>query len=229
MQGKSRSRKPDWYRVGNKKAIKILRDYKSWQGLEPFIGRETTLSAAAKRSGMSLRKMYHFAQQLLTARLIRVTRKEARSGRSLKYYQAVASHFFIAFEDLDVTLEEDLELSHQALKTQAHRSAARHVQETFDKAQEDGSGVWGRVYGRTSETTFSQLSLASEKGWSKEKEVWQREDVAPFMIGVGVLQLSYEQVRTFRKLFNELDKKHLKSTGDKTYYINLTLVELEDN
>jgi hypothetical protein len=230
MQVKKQSREREvlkWHRVKNKKAIRLLREYKDWKMLEPFIDRATTLSEAAKQAQVSLRKMYSFAQQLLRASLIRVVKIEPRKGRSLKYYRAVASHFFIAFEDLEMTLEENLKLTHRKLEESAHRSLTRHIQKTFDKAEEDGSGVWGRVYGPDADGSFSQLSLASENGWTKEAEVWLREDIAPFITGVGVLKLSYEQVRNFRNLFNDLNKKYLKPTGDKTYYISLRMVELE--
>lgn len=218
-----------WQRVKGKAAIVLLREYSNWDWLEPFIGREATISDAAECSSVSLRKMYHFVQRGLNAKLLKISRLEPRKGRSTKYYRAVAETFFIAFEDLETTLEEELNSAHAELKERANKALATYVQTVFDKAEEEGSGVWGRTYGRTSDKTFSQLSFASEGGLTREAEVWQRQDVAPFMFGTGVLMLSYEQVRDFQKLFNELDKKQLTPQGDKKYYINLTMVELKED
>ena len=173
--------------------------------------------------------MYSFVQKGLRLGLLVSTRLEARKGRPIRFYRAVASEFFVAFEDMSaLNLAEDLLEAKRHWEGRIYAAIAKHFEEAMTRAEAKGSGPWGRLYGAADTGEFSQLAFISEKGFIKEPEVWQTEEIVPFAAGMGVLKLSYEQVRAFQGWWLALERDVLSEEGDQNYFIELTLVKLED-
>ena len=207
----------------------FLRDVSQWRMFTPFIAAESSVSGAARCVGVSLRKMYSFVQKGLRLGLLETTRLEARKGRPIRFYRAVASEFFVAFEDMSaLNLAEDLLEGWRLLERRVYAATAHHFEEVFERAEAKGTGPWGRLYGGTDRGDFSQLTFASEEGFTKEKEVWRAEDVTPFVSGMGFLKLSYAQVRAFQRWWDALEREVLSEEGDQSYFIEITLVRLEE-
>ncbi|WP_133161863.1 hypothetical protein [Deinococcus koreensis] len=65
--------------------------------LAPFMGREVTLSEAARELGVSLPRLHYQARKLCAEGLVRVLRVERRRRHAVKIYRAVADVFFVPF------------------------------------------------------------------------------------------------------------------------------------
>ncbi len=195
-------------RVRDPKAMAFLRDPDAWRLFTPFVAAESSVSGAAKRAGVSLRKMYSFVQKALRLGLLEFTRLQARKGRPVRFYRAVAE-------------------GSRLWEGRIHAAVARHFEEVFERAEAKGTGPWGRLYGNNDAGAFGQLTFASEAGFIKEPEVWRAEDVTPFIVGMGHLKLSYGQVRAFQAWVDALEQDILSDEGDESYFIDLTLVKLE--
>ena len=215
-------------RVRDPEAMAFLRDPDAWRLFTPFVSAESSVSGAAKRAGVSLRKMYSFVQKGLRLGLLEPTRLQARKGRPIRFYRAVADAFFVAFEDMTaLNLEEHLLEGSRLWEGRIHAAIARHFGEVFERAEAKGTGPWGRLYGNDDAGAFGQLTFASEAGFTKEPEVWRAEDVTPFVVGMGHLKLSYEQVRAFQAWVDALERNNLSEEGDENYFIDLMLIKLE--
>ena len=207
----------------------FLRDVSQWRMFTPFVAAECSVSGAARCVGVPLRKMYSFVQKGLRLGLLVSTRLEARKGRPIRFYRAAASEFFVAFEDMSaLNLTEDLLEAKRHWEGRIYAATAKHFEEAMTLAEAKGSGPWGRLYGAADTSEFSQLTFASEEGFTKEKEVWRAEDVTPFVSGMGFLKLSYAQVRAFQRWVDALEREVLSEEGDQNYFIEIALVKLED-
>ena len=217
------------YRVRDPAAIALLREVESWRRFTPFVRTECSVGEAAKRTGVPLRQMYSFVQKGLRVGLLTSTRSQTRKGRPIRFYRTVAEAFFVAFEDMTApSLEDDLLKGWHKWEGRVYAATARHFEEVFARAEAKGTGPWGRLYGETAAGAFSQLTFASEKGFTKEPEVWRAEDVEPFIAGMGVFRLSHKQVHAFQAWLDTLDREVLdREEGDEPYYLELTLVKLD--
>lgn len=57
--------------------------------------QERTLSQLEVEIGAPLPKLHYHVERLITARLLTVSRSEARAGRARRYFRAVAERFFV--------------------------------------------------------------------------------------------------------------------------------------
>ncbi|MFC4453676.1 hypothetical protein [Deinococcus sonorensis] len=92
--------------VSDSAAAAFLSDPRRQAYLSPFIDAEVTVSQVAHALSLPLGRAHYWTLRLLTLGLVRETRREARAGRAVRHYRAVASAFFVPF---DVTGADTLE------------------------------------------------------------------------------------------------------------------------
>ncbi len=95
-----------WLEVRDEMQARLLTDPTARALLTPFLGAERSAAQAAREAGCSLQRMAYRITQFQRAGVLRETRQERRSGRPVRYYQAVADGFHVPFE---VTPFEDVE------------------------------------------------------------------------------------------------------------------------
>jgi Helix-turn-helix domain len=96
--------------VTNKKQAQLLTEPKSKEFFKPFLAQERSVTQAAQELGCNLNTMLYRVKTLQAAKLIKVTRKEKRKGREIKYYRSFHDAYFIPFRLTSyATLEERLE------------------------------------------------------------------------------------------------------------------------
>lgn len=66
--------------------------------LEPFLGREATVTEAARASGERPNTVLKRVQRFRDLGLLYVVREEQRAGRAVKVYRTTAEAFFVPFE-----------------------------------------------------------------------------------------------------------------------------------
>lgn len=75
------------------RAAKVVTDRAQLRLLAPFMGQERTVSQVATLLNLSTTATYKITQRFLKLGLLCETRREARSGRALRYYRAPAAYF----------------------------------------------------------------------------------------------------------------------------------------
>ncbi len=99
-----------FHTVTNTRQAQLLSEPKSKEFFKPFLAQECSVTQAAEEVGCNLNTMLYRVKTLQTAKLIRVTRKEKRKGREIKYYHSVHDAYFIPFKLTSyATLEERLQ------------------------------------------------------------------------------------------------------------------------
>ncbi len=86
---------PKTYSVRTPQEAAIFSDPRRRWLMLGLIGAEKTLSAVAREAGYSLNLVHHHVSRFLSLGLVEVTRLEARAGRPIKYYRAIADRFFV--------------------------------------------------------------------------------------------------------------------------------------
>lgn len=86
-----------WRTVTDAGAAETITDPRRLRFLAPFVGRERTVAAVARELAVSPHRMLYQVRRLLRLGLIEVVREEARAGRAVRHYRAVADGFFAPF------------------------------------------------------------------------------------------------------------------------------------
>ncbi len=87
-----------FFTVQDAEQARLLSDVKTRAYFEPFLAREMSVSAAAREVGCSLHAMLYRVRVFVGAGLLRVTREEARAGRSIKHYRSAHDAYYIPLE-----------------------------------------------------------------------------------------------------------------------------------
>jgi len=86
-----------WYVVEDSGMARALSSPQTRDLLIPFIDQESAIKEAAEHLNLSLNQMLYKVRRLVKLGLLIQTRQEARKGRAINYYQAVAKNFFIPY------------------------------------------------------------------------------------------------------------------------------------
>jgi transposase-like protein len=99
-----------FHTVTSAKQAQLLSEPKSKEFFKPFLAQERSVTQAARELGCNLNTMLYRVKTLQAEKLIKVTRKEKRKGREIKYYRSLHDAYFIPFHLTSyATLEERLE------------------------------------------------------------------------------------------------------------------------
>jgi hypothetical protein len=86
-----------WQTITEARAVKLLLDSERRNTLGAFMHGPCSVKQAAEKLGWSLKTVHDRVRTLETLGLLRVTHLEARQGRPIKHYAAVADGFFVPF------------------------------------------------------------------------------------------------------------------------------------
>lgn len=126
--------------VEDRPVADLLTNPATLRQLEPFLGRATSVSAAARETGQKPNTVLSRVRRLLAAGVLVEHGVKPRRGRPIKLYRCVADTFFIPFE---ATSAESLETG------LAEREAywEKLLRESVVRARRERIGVWGtRIY-----------------------------------------------------------------------------------
>lgn len=121
-------------------AVEALLDPYSLRQLEPFLGRERSVSEAAELTGDKPNTVLSRARRFVRLGLLEVAREVPRRGRAVKLYRTVADTFFVPF---DATAAETLEAALAERDAWWEELLRRNVV----RARQEAVGAWGtRIY-----------------------------------------------------------------------------------
>lgn len=124
-------------------AARFLLDGAQQRLFHPFLGRESTVGAAAEALGVAPGALFYRVRTWLRLGLARVVREETRAGRAVKVYASIAERFFVPLALAPGDSLEDI--LHGARRAHDRRLVAGVAQ-----AIEAADG-WGLVIGRDGE------------------------------------------------------------------------------
>ncbi len=85
----------DWHYVTNSEAAQALLHSETFKNFAVFLGTEHSLTSAAKTLKQPASSLKYHLEKFLEWGIVKQTRSQARRGKPIKYYQAVADQFFI--------------------------------------------------------------------------------------------------------------------------------------
>jgi DNA-binding Lrp family transcriptional regulator len=86
-----------WTTITEARAVKLLLDNERRQVLGAFMHGPCSVKRAAEKLGWTLKTVHDRVRTLEALGLLRLAHLEARQGRPIKHYQAVADGFFVPF------------------------------------------------------------------------------------------------------------------------------------
>jgi hypothetical protein len=128
-----------WSEVTDTEQARLFSDPAALRYLKPFLGREQTVSAAAREAGCSLETMLYRVRTFVRAGLLAVIREQKRAGRPIKYYRTVADGFFIPFA---LTPYTDLEALLSSVDSERQQVFIRTVAQLLREAGIEGRRIY---------------------------------------------------------------------------------------
>jgi len=163
------------------RAAALLLDPAQARYLEPFLGREATVTEAAGRLGETINAVHYRVRKMLKLGLIEVKREQQRAGRPVRWYGSTAERFFARFRDSPgVTLAD-------ALTANEARWQQRLMQGMAGAMEREARGAeWGveffrgdngvaRWFSRHPGGTINWWSIPGMWGWWEEMKLSRGE------------------------------------------------------
>jgi DNA-binding transcriptional ArsR family regulator len=176
-------------RIGNRIQAAALENPLRARLLTACVAEERTLTDLQRLAGQSLSKLHYHVTRLLDAGLLRVSREQARGGRPIRFFRAVAQSFLVPQAFLD-------ELPGEAM--------AAELRNLLQASRGDVS----LRYASDSRGSFRMTLVRDETAAApKATELWQ------------VFKLSRQQREALSKELKELFERYSKAEGGSETYL----------
>lgn len=196
----------------------LLTNPESLRQLDPFLGRECTVSEAARLTGTLPNTMLARVRRWTTLGLLRVSRQEERAGRSVSWYRAVADSWFIPF---DTTSAESLESS----LAQRDEWWSSRLRKAVVRSREEQVGTWGtRVYRDRRGYLQVQMAVSPDSNWTS----LAADRPAVLAAWRDGLYLDFADAKELQRELFELLLRYQRKQGAQRYLLRLGLAPLED-
>ncbi len=190
--------------------------------LAPFMGREATLSGAARELGVSLPRLHYQVNKLLGEGLLRLTRTERRAGHRVKLYRAVADAFFVPFDLMPREgVEEVMASADEPWRTFFLQSLARVWREH--------PGRWGMHIAREGDGGI-RAGIVRRTEHGRKQAPWSLEDaeMPAVLLGGWVtdLALDFEDAKALQRELGAVVARYLNRHGAQRYLLQTRLAPL---
>ena len=175
--------------VGNRIQAAALENPLRARLLMACVAEERTLTELQHLSGQSLSKLHYHVARLLDAGLLRVTREQARGGRPIRFFRAVAQSFLVPQAFIG-------ELPGEAMAAELRNLLQRSRGEVSLRYAADSRGGF-------------RMTLVRDESESSPKatELWQ------------VFKLTRQQREALAKELRELFERYAKVEGGNESYL----------
>jgi hypothetical protein len=121
---------PEGFVVRDPRLAAVLSDPRARPFLEPFVGRTSSVKAAADAVGCHVDTMLYRVRVFLRVGLLKLAHTQARKGRAIKHYRTVHDAYFVPHELTPfATLEERLYATAEPHTRAWAQAAARRLQQ----------------------------------------------------------------------------------------------------
>ena len=199
-------------------AADLLMNPDTLRHLEPFLGRERSVSEAAVELGAKPNTVLRRVQRLQALHLLEIARERPRNGRAVKLYRSTAEVFFVPFEATGAaTLEAALEGRDAYWERLLRRNVVRVRSEQL--------GTWGtRIY------RDAEGRLQVQTAVDAERNTTSLEAGAPAILSAwrDRVYLDYHDAKALQRELFELLLRFQRLGGAQRYVVRLGLAPLLD-
>lgn len=199
--------------VRDPEAAALLMNPTTLRQLAPFLGRERSVSQAAREMGELPNTVLKRVQRFLRVGLLEVSSERPRRGRPMKLYRTVAALFFVPFE---VTAAESLEAALAERDAYWERLLRRNVV----RARMEALGTWGtRVY------RDERGRLQVQTAVTPEADATTLDAGAPAVLSSwrDSVMLDFEDAKSLQRELYALLLRYEEKAGAQRYVVRLAL------
>jgi hypothetical protein len=206
----------NWLRLENTAACELVADRARRRWIAPFIGQERSIGAAAELLQVNPTQMYKRVERLLKLGLLHVARTEARAGKPIRYYRAVADTFFIPFQ---VYPPERINEANRMLYQDAFQRALERLYRDEYFVELD----WGaRTVVAPSGDTYLEIVQGNGQHWD------YLGDAAPAVAsGWNPMWLNPDDAKAMQRELVGVLSKYLGKNGSRAYLTGIFLCEAQ--
>lgn len=147
-----------WQTIQSEAAARLLTNTDEAKWITPFLGRETTIKAAANELELPMLGMYRAVKRFEQLGLLQITRTQARKGRAVQHYRSSSDAYFVPYSVApEGTLEHLLENADHLWR----KGLVRSLSKSFREAQENSSLELGLRLYRCDEHVYLVHALGS--------------------------------------------------------------------
>jgi hypothetical protein len=181
--------------------------------LAAFLGRERSVTQAARAAGLNVKRMHALTCKLLDVGLLRVTRETPRAGRAIKSYTAAATSLFLPF---DATTFETFE--------HALNRADAPFRRTYFASIAHLALSSGTRWGLCVSSSGGELRVSAGAAPAEDVDVFSPSfpAVLPLTWSLDV-RLDFEDAKSLQRDLEALRAKYAGRNGAQTYALRLAL------
>jgi DNA-binding MarR family transcriptional regulator len=212
---------PTWQTILAEPAARLLTNPNEANWISPFLGRETTIKAAAEELGIPMLGMYRAVKRLEQMGLLNVSRSEARKGRAVHYYRSSSDAYFVPYSAApEGTLEHLLENADRSWRKNVVNSLAQ----SFWEAQENSALELGLRLYRCDEHVYFVHALGSgETGSAGLTQSFLAVDAPAIRHEWVMLHLSFARAKELQQRMAALLNEYKKDDQGRAYLACVTL------
>ena len=204
--------------IQDRRAADILTNPRTLRGLEPFLGRDCTVSQAAEETSEKPNTVLSRVRRFLNLGLLKISGERSRGGRAVKLYRSAADLFFIPYE---ATSAETLEAAMAERDAYWEATLRRGVV----RARTQAVGAWGtRVYRDGRGRLQVQAALNPESNYT----TLEPGDPAVLSAWRDAVYLDFEDAKALQREMFGLLKTYLQKRGAQRYIVRLGMAPLEE-
>ena len=203
--------------VTNPEAADALVNPLTLRQLEPFLGRDCTVSQAAEETGAKANTVLSRVRRFVTLGLLKVVREEKRKGRAVKVYRSAADVFFVPFE---TTSAESLEAMMRERDSYWEAMLRRGVV----RARAEDVGTWGtRVYRDERGRLQVQTAVTPERNYT----MLDADRPAVLSAWRDSVYLDFEDAKALQQEMFALLQRYHQKRGAQRYVVRLGVAPVE--
>ena len=203
--------------VTNPEAADALVNPLTLRQLEPFLGRDCTVSQAAEETGAKANTVLSRVRRFVTLGLLKVVREEKRKGRAVKVYRSAADVFFVPFE---TTSAESLEAMMRERDSYWEALLRRGVV----RARAEDVGTWGtRVYRDGRGRLQVQTAVTPERNYT----MLDADRPAVLSAWRDSVYLDFEDAKALQQEMFALLQRYHQKRGAQRYVVRLGVAPVE--
>jgi predicted transcriptional regulator len=216
--------KRTWQTIEVEAVAKLLTSPEEASWITPFLGRETTIKAAAEALKMPMLGMYRAVKRLERLGLLQVTRSEARKGRAVHYYRSSSDAYFVPYSAApEGTLEHLLEKTDRSWRKEVVKS----LSQSFRDAQENSSLELGLRLFRCDDCVYFVHALGSgETGSPGLTQSFLALDAPAIRNEWVMLHLGFARAKELQQRMAELLNEYKNDDQGTAYLACITLAPM---
>jgi hypothetical protein len=213
-----------WQTIEAEPVARLLTNPEEANWITPFLGRETTIKAAAEELKIPMLGMYRAVKRLEQLGLLAVTRTQARKGRAVQHYRSSSDAYFVPYSAApEGTLEHLLENADRLKRKEVVKSLSK----SFREAQENSSLELGLRLYRCEEHVYLVHALGSgEHGSAGLTQSFLALDAPAIRNEWVMLQLSFPRAKELQQRMAGLLNEYKNDDQGTGYLACVTLAPM---